>query len=110
MIPGYATVMAASANDRRDLFVGAGNRLGTVEQNIEKDFWVCWTLDALFNDLAAGGPRLLFKGGTSLSKGYGLIERFSEDIDTTVFRDDIGQHATVEELEELSGKKRNARL
>jgi predicted nucleotidyltransferase component of viral defense system len=36
-------------------------------QNIEKDFWVCWTLDALFNELEAGGPCLLFKGGTSLS-------------------------------------------
>jgi predicted nucleotidyltransferase component of viral defense system len=69
MIPGFATVLAASANDRRDLFIGAGNRLGTVQQNIEKDFWVCWTLDALFNGLQAGGPRLLFKGGTSLSKG-----------------------------------------
>jgi hypothetical protein len=53
---------------------------------------------------------LLFKGGTSLSKGYSLIERFSEDIDITVFREDIGQPATVEELESLSGKKRTARL
>jgi hypothetical protein len=110
MIPGFATVLAASANERRDLFVGTGNCLGTVQQNVEKDFWVCWTLDALFNGLQAGGPRLLFKGGTSLSKGYGLISRFSEDIDITVFRDDIGQAATVEELEELSGKKRAARL
>jgi hypothetical protein len=110
MIPGFATVLAASAIDRRDLFIGAGNRLGTVEQNIEKDFWVCWTLDALFNGLAAGGPRLLFKGGTSLSKGHGLISRFSEDIDITVFREDIGQAATVEELEGLSSKKRAARL
>ena len=39
----------------------------------------------------AGEPRLLFKGGTSLSKAYGLISRFSEDIDITVFREDIGQ-------------------
>ena len=110
MIPGFATVLAASANDRRDLFIGAGNRLGTVQQNIEKDFWVCWTLDALFNGLAAGGPRLLFKGGTSLSKGYGLISRFSEDIDITVFRDDIGQAATVEELEGLAARNAAQRL
>lgn len=110
MIEGFQTVLAASERERRDLFLATASRLGTAEQNIEKDFWVCWTLDALFNDLAAGGPRLLFKGGTSLSKGYGLIERFSEDIDITVFRDDIGQHTTVDELEELSGKKRNARL
>jgi hypothetical protein len=110
MTEGFQTVLAASERDRRDLFVGASTRLGTAEQNIEKDFWVCWTLDALFNELETRGPRLLFKGGTSLSKGYGLIERFSEDIDITVFREDIGQPATVEELEALSGKKRNARL
>jgi hypothetical protein len=110
MTEGFQTVLAASERERRDLFLAAANRLGTAEQNIEKDFWVCWTLDALFNDLAAGGPRLLFKGGTSLSKGYGLIERFSEDIDITVFREDIGEPATVEELEGLSGKKRTARL
>src|SRR3984885_12721493 len=110
MTEGFQTVLAASEKERRDLFVGAADRLRTNEQNIEKDFWVCWTLDALFNDLAVGGPRLLFKGGTSLSKGYGLIERFSEDIDITVFREDIGQPATVEELEGLSGKKRTARL
>ncbi|WP_213804945.1 nucleotidyl transferase AbiEii/AbiGii toxin family protein [Granulicella sp. dw_53] len=110
MTDGFQTVLAASDEERRDLFVGAADRLRTNEQNIEKDFWVCWTLDALFNGLKAGGPRLLFKGGTSLSKGYGLIERFSEDIDITVFREDIGQPATVEELEALSGKKRNARI
>jgi hypothetical protein len=110
MTEGFQTVLAASDEERRDLFVGAADRLRTNEQNIEKDFWVCWTLDALFNELEAGGPRLLFKGGTSLSKGYGLIERFSEDIDITVFREDIGQAATFEELEAMSGKKRNTRL
>jgi hypothetical protein len=110
MTEGFQTVLAASEKERRDLFIGAADRLRTNEQNIEKDFWVCWTLDALFNELEAGGPRLLFKGGTSLSKGYGLIERFSEDIDITVFREDIGQPATVEELEALSGKKLNNRL
>lgn len=53
------------------------------EQSIEKDFWVCWTLDALFNGLPAGAPRMLFRGGTLLSKVFGLISRFSEDIDVT---------------------------
>ena len=110
MTEGFQIVLAANDEERRDLFVGAADRLRTNEQNIEKDFWVCWTLDALFNELETGGPRLLFKGGTSLSKGYGLIERFSEDIDITVFREDIGQPATFEELEAMSGKKRNARL
>lgn len=110
MTEGFQTVLAASDEERRDLFIGTAHRLGTAEQNIEKDFWVSWTLDALFNELTASAPRLLFKGGTSLSKGYGLIERFSEDIDITVFREDIGHAATVEDLEALSGKKRTARL
>ncbi len=71
---------------------------------------MCWTLDILYNRLPADGPRLLFKGGTSLSKAYGLIQRFSEDIDVTVYRNDLGEGASVEELEALSGKKRQAKL
>ncbi|WP_255308801.1 nucleotidyl transferase AbiEii/AbiGii toxin family protein [Sphingobium fuliginis] len=102
--------MAASPADLRDVFVGAGQRLGAAPQNVEKDFWVCWTLDALFNGPASNGPRFLFKGGTSLSKGFGLIQRFSEDIDITVFREDIGEDASVEALEAMSGKKRQAKL
>ena len=45
---GFQAVLSAPERDRRDLFVATGGRIGTVEQNIEKDFWVCWTLDALF--------------------------------------------------------------
>jgi hypothetical protein len=110
MTQGYDTFLAASANDRRDAFIAAGRRLGAAEQNIEKDFWVCWTLDAMFNRLPAGGPRLLFKGGTSLSKAFGLISRFSEDIDATVFRDDLGEGASIEALEAMTGKKRKEKL
>lgn len=51
----------------------------------------------------------VFKGGTSLSKAFSLISRFSEYIDITVFRDDQGQKADVAELDALSGKKRRAR-
>lgn len=110
MNPSFHDVIAASDAERRDLFLGTAARLGTAVQNVEKDFWVCWTLDALFNGLAVGGPRLLFKGGTSLSKAFGLISRFSEDIDITVFRGDLGQATDVAELTALSGKKRRARL
>lgn len=98
----YAQVIAAPPRDRLDLFLATANRLGAPVGNVEKDFWVCWTLDALYHRLPAGGPRLLFKGGTSLSKAYGLIQRFSEDIDVTVFRDDLDQSASVDELEALS--------
>jgi len=110
MTQGYDTFLAAAANDRRDAFIAAGRRLGAAEQNIEKDFWVCWTLDALFNRLPDGGPRLLFKGGTSLSKAFGLISRFSEDIDVTVFRDDLGEGASVDQLEAMSGRQRKEKL
>jgi Nucleotidyl transferase AbiEii toxin, Type IV TA system len=110
MSADFGGFLAAPPNDRRDAFIGASQRLGTAAQNIEKDFWVCWTLDTLFNHLPTGGPRLLFKGGTSLSKAFGLISRFSEDIDITVFREDIGETASVEALEALSGKKRQAKL
>ncbi len=106
----FHKVIAASDDERRDLFLTTARRLGTAVQNVEKDFWVCWTLDALFNGLADDSPRLLFKGGTSLSKSFGLIDRFSEDIDITVFRSDLGEAASVQELEALSGKKRRARL
>jgi len=106
----FDEVLAAGSDAMLSAFDTTALRLGTASQNIEKDFWVCWALDALFNGLKEGGPRLLFKGGTSLSKGFGLINRFSENIDVTVFRDDIGEPATIEELDALSGKKRRARL
>lgn len=106
----FTTVIAASDAERCDLFLGTAAHLGTAVQNVEKDFWVCWTLDALFNGLGAGGPCLLFNGGTSLSKAFGLISRFSEDIDIIVFLDDLGHAAGVAELDALSGKKRRTRL
>src|SRR5271170_901240 len=102
--------MLAPERDRVDLFLTAANRVGTVIQNVEKDFWVCWVLRVLYHSIPAGSPRLLFKGGTSLSKAYGLIQRFSEDIDITVFREDLNEPASVEDLERLSGKKRKAKL
>jgi len=47
---------------------------------VEKDLWVCKILDVLFRM----NRKMVFKGGASLSKAYGLINRFSEDIDVTV--------------------------
>lgn len=110
MKPGYQRIITSSSDDRRDLFVATARRVGTTERNVEKDFWVCWTIAALFQERPSGSPRLLFKGGTSLSKAFGLIERFSEDIDITVFRDDLGQPVSIDELEALSAKKRRAKL
>jgi hypothetical protein len=47
---------------------------------VEKDFWVCWILKHLFAEPTLK-LQMVFKGGTSLSKVFGLIDRFSEDID-----------------------------
>lgn len=71
--------------ERRDILQEAANRRDVLPIIIEKDFWVCWTLKRLFSNPALA-PHLTFKGGTSLSKAYGLIERFSEDIDLTIGR------------------------
>lgn len=109
MNAAFDDVLRVDTATRLGLFTATAQRLGTTPQNVEKDFWVCWTLDALFNGIE-DGPRLLFKGGTSLSKGFGLIERFSEDIDVTVFRDDLGVPATIGELAALSRNKREAAL
>jgi hypothetical protein len=106
----YRQIISAPQRDRLDLFLATANRLGTPIGNVEKDFWVCWTLNALYHERPANEPRLLFKGGTSLSKAYGLIDRFSEDIDITVFRDDLGEAVSLETLETLSNKKRRAQL
>lgn len=65
---------------RRDVFGEAAARLGIRPTIIEKDFWVCVVLKLLFQN-SQFGKSLVFKGGTSLSKAHGLIERFSEDID-----------------------------
>ena len=68
------------ARDREALFRNTAVKIGMSEAIVEKDFWVCYMLDYLFHR-CAWKENLAFKGGTSLSKAYGLIERFSEDID-----------------------------
>lgn len=66
--------------DRKDLFLQTAEKMRLSAGNIEKDFWVCWVLDALFSS-ETWSNKLIFKGGTSLSKIFHLINRFSEDID-----------------------------
>ena len=66
--------------DRRALFHNTAAKMGMTDAIIEKDFWVCFMLDYLFHRFK-WKDNIAFKGGTSLSKSFGLIERFSEDID-----------------------------
>lgn len=74
---------------RRTAFEQGGARKGWVAASIEKDYWVYYVLRHLFNMQELAG-HLTFKGGTSLSKAWGLIDRFSEDIDLTIGRELLG--------------------
>ena len=67
-------------DQRRELFRNTADKMGLNDAIIEKDFWVCFTLDHLFHH-SSWKKVLAFKGGTSLSKAFNLIQRFSEDID-----------------------------
>lgn len=94
---------------QRLLFEEAGRRLGLSAGSVEKDLWVCWTLRSLFR-LPSSGPHLTFKGGTSLSKGWKLIERFSEDIDIVIDREFLGFGGVDAPEAAASNKQRAKRL
>jgi Nucleotidyl transferase AbiEii toxin, Type IV TA system len=67
--------------ERREALGVAASNSGRPPHLLEKDVWVVWCLNALFS--SSLGEHLVFKGGTSLSKAYGVIRRFSEDVDLT---------------------------
>lgn len=68
--------------DRSQIYRSLAPRLSRSPNILEKDVWVCWVLQALFT--MPHRHRMAFKGGTSLSKVYGAIARFSEDVDITL--------------------------
>ena len=72
-------------NTKLNIYRETGNALGLPEVAVEKDWWVVHTLALVFSMDCA--PALVFKGGTSLSKGWNLIKRFSEDIDLAIDRE-----------------------
>ncbi|MCY3018316.1 MAG: nucleotidyl transferase AbiEii/AbiGii toxin family protein [Planctomycetota bacterium] len=98
-----------SAGDRADLFRAVATQRGLNAAIVEKDFWVCWTLKRLFA-LDAPPAGLLFKGGTSLAKVFKVIERFSEDIDLSFNRADLGFGGTDDPKAASTGKQRQKRL
>lgn len=87
------------------LFQEVSNTKGLSKAIIEKDLWVCVVLDYLFTK-SPWKSNLAFKGGTSLSKAYNLIERFSEDIDLILDWRVLGYDKT-EPLEERSANQQN---
>lgn len=97
------------SEDRRAYIEEAAARRDLTPVIIEKDFWVCWTLRRLVTapELA---NHVTFKGGTSLSKAYGLIQRFSEDIDLTIRRSVPSFDKVPSPMEsDISGKERKRR-
>lgn len=102
-------VATLASKDRADLFLAAASQLGLTDEIIEKDFWVCWVLRRVFTlkDPPAG---LIFKGGTSLSKVYNAIERFSEDVDLSFDRAALGFEGDMDPANIQSRKKRDAAL
>ena len=76
--------------DRKEILQTAATQLGQQAAVLEKDVWVCWTLQALFS-MPKAQP-MAFKGGTSLSKIFNAIHRFSEDVDITLDYQSFGDH------------------
>ena len=98
-------IARTTGKERSELFSEAAARRGDITPEvIEKDFWVCWTLKHVF-ELGPAPAQLIFKGGTSLSKVYGVIERFSEDIDLSLSREDLGFTGERDPYQAESGKK-----
>lgn len=85
-----------SKRDQQEVFNEIFRQKNLSPIAIEKDWWVVQTLRLIFEMEMAGS--LVFKGGTSLSKAWGMIERFSEDIDLALdrkylgFEGDLGKH------------------
>ncbi|MFD1156704.1 nucleotidyl transferase AbiEii/AbiGii toxin family protein [Roseovarius aestuarii] len=95
---------------RDEAFQETAAQLGLSKAIVEKDFWVCWSLKQLFA-LPSFGDHMIFKGGTSLSKAYNVIHRFSEDVDLSLDRAKLGFDGDRDpENPDLSGKKQRQLL
>jgi hypothetical protein len=97
------------SDERRPYFTEAAARHNLSAQILEKDFWVCWVLRRLFS-LSEFKGHLTFKGGTSLSKVYRAIERFSEDVDIAIDRKLLDFGDAHEPEAAGSRKERNRRI
>ncbi len=103
------TVLQLTSKQRAELFESAALKTGMDAVILEKDFWVCWTLKELFR-LPTTGEHLIFKGGTSLSKVFKIIERFSEDIDVSIDRTFLGFGGANEPEAGASNKEKQRRI
>jgi hypothetical protein len=102
--------LTLSDEHRKEVFIEVARKLDILPIIVEKDFWVCWTLKQIFS-LPELGSLITFKGGTSLSKAYQLIDRFSEDIDLTISRTAPSLADVANPMEiDISGKERQRRI
>jgi hypothetical protein len=85
--------LSLAPNQRRGIIEAGASASSWTADVLEKDAWVVWCLNALFRQ--ADAPNYAFKGGTSLSKVYAVIDRFSEDVDITVSTNHSHVHPRV---------------
>ncbi len=98
--------MNLNTEQRIQVLEQVGSSMGLPAFVIEKDWWVCIILKAVFQSKYK--EAVIFKGGTSLSKAYHLINRFSEDIDLIIDRhflgfDDLDSGSKIKKLRKVSG-------
>ena len=93
-----------ATGDRKAILDKAAQESGKSANVLEKDVWVCWTLEKLV--AMPEVPPLAFKGGTSLAKVYDAIARFSEDVDVTLDRNALSSDLNPFAAESRSQRKR----
>jgi len=93
--------------ERKNLIQKAAFDLGMRFDVVEKDIWVCYVLGKLFS-LKELHRKLVFKGGTCLSKAYGLIERFSEDVDLTISKSCFNAEGNSNKPRKIESRIRHA--
>lgn len=98
-----------AVNEREAFFDVTAQALNIPFEIIEKDYWVVWILERLFS-LPDLKDHLTFKGGTSLSKIYGIIQRFSEDVDLSIKKEFFGFDKINDPEKAESKKKQRAAL
>lgn len=96
------------AEDQRDILLTVSAEMGRSTQVLHKDIWVCWALRELFG--LESGVRMAFKGGTSLSKVFQAINRFSEDVDVTLDYRDLSAEMDVDVFSHETSKSARKRF
>ena len=98
-------IATASKPELNKLFRETSKNMPISAAFIEKDFWICWLLKQLYS-IDEFAESIMFRGGTSLSKVYNAINRFSEDVDITIDKKLFGFTDTHESLQGTSRTKR----